>query len=207
VLVNLFFVSLGALLYSYANLKGVAIPPKTDHLFPLLALQHLGTFAAIAFIVGLTAATFSSADSVLTTLTTSFCIDFLGTDKPGRFTEQQKAFARHVTHIGFAILLLLVIMVLYAFSSDAVINTIFVTAGYTYGPLLGLFAFGLFSRRRVRDAWVPLICCLAPLACWAISANSKSWFGGYEMGFELLILNGALTALGLFALRKSAQAV
>src|SRR5687768_664411 len=161
VLVNLFFVSLGALLYSYAKLKGVAIPPKTDHLFPLLALQHLGTFAAIAFIVGLTAATFSSADSVLTTLTTSFCIDFLGTDKRGRFTEQQKAFARHVTHIGFAMLLLLVIRVRYAFSDDAVMNTIRITAGYTYGPILGLFAFGLFSRRRVRDAWVPLICGLA----------------------------------------------
>jgi Na+/proline symporter len=204
VLVNIFFVSLGALLYSYAQVKGLAIPQKTDYLFPMLALQHLGTFAAIAFIVGLTAATFSSADSVLTTLTTSFCIDFLGTDRPGRFSDQRKTQLRHVVHIGFAFLLLAVILILWAMSNEAVINLIFITAGYTYGPLLGLFAFGLFLKSRVRDGWVPLICCLAPLACWWISVNSKRWFGGYEMGFELLILNGLLVALGLFLLRKPA---
>jgi Na+/proline symporter len=202
VFVNVFFVSLGALLYAYAHDKGIAIPAKTDHLFPMLALQHLGTFAAIAFIVGLTAATFSSADSVLTTLTTSFCIDFLGTDRPGKYTEQRKTRLRHITHIAFAFLLLAVILVLWAVSNEAVINIVFITAGYTYGPLLGLFAFGLFFKTRVRDAWVPLICCLAPLACWWISANSKNWFGGYEMGFELLILNGLLVAIGLFLLRK-----
>jgi SSS family transporter len=203
VFVNIFFVSLGALLYAYAHAKGLSIPAKTDHLFPMLALQHLGTFAAIAFIVGLTAATFSSADSVLTTLTTSFCIDFLGTDRPGKFTEQRKTQLRHITHIAFAFLLLAVILVLWWASKDAaVINIVFATAGYTYGPLLGLFAFGLFFKARVRDGWVPLICCLAPLACWGISANSENWFGGYEMGFELLILNGLLVALGLFLLRK-----
>jgi hypothetical protein len=87
-------------------------------------------------------------------------------------------------------------------SNEAVINIVFITAGYTYGPLLGLFAFGLFFKSRVRDRWVPIICCLAPLACWWISANSKNWLGGYEMGFELLILNGLLVAVGLFLLRK-----
>jgi Na+/proline symporter len=202
VFVNVFFVSLGALLYAYAQAKGISIPAKTDHLFPLLALQHLGTFAAIAFIVGLTAATFSSADSVLTTLTTSFCIDFLGTDRPGKYNEQRKTQLRHITHIAFAFLLLAVILVLWALSNEAVINIVFTTAGYTYGPLLGLFAFGLFFKSRVRDAWVPLICCLAPIACWWIAAHSKKWFGGYEIGFELLILNGLLVALGLFLLRK-----
>ena len=202
VFVNVFFVSLGALLYAYAHAKGISIPAKTDHLFPMLALQHLGTFAAIAFIVGLTAATFSSADSVLTTLTTSFCIDFLGTDRPGKYTEQRKTQLRHVTHIAFAFLLLAVILILWALSNEAVINIVFTTAGYTYGPLLGLFAFGLFFKSRVRDAWVPLVCCLAPLACWWISANSKKWFRGYEIGFELLILNGLLVAGGLFLLRK-----
>ena len=206
VLVNIFFVSLGALLYAYAHVKGIEIPARTDHLFPMLALQHLGTFAAVAFIVGLTAATFSSADSVLTTLTTSFCIDILGTERPGRYTEARKTLLRHVTHIGFAVVLLAVILVLWAKHDEAVINLIFLTAGYTYGPLLGLFAFGLFCKSRVRDTWVPLICCLAPLACWWISANSKKWFGGYEMGFELLILNGLLTALGLWALRRSKSA-
>jgi Na+/proline symporter len=202
VLVNIFFVSLGALLYVYAQTKGIAIPARTDHLFPMLALQHLGTFAAIAFIVGLTAATFSSADSVLTTLTTSFCIDFLGTERPGKFDERRKTLLRHITHIGFAVLLLAVILILWARSNEAVINMIFITASYTYGPLLGLFAFGLFSKKPVRDSWVPLICFLAPLLCWWVSANSKQWFGGYEMGFELLILNGFLTALGLWTLRR-----
>lgn len=203
VFVNIFFVSLGALLYAYAHAKGIAIPAKTDHLFPMLALQHLGTFAAIAFIVGLTAATFSSADSVLTTLTTSFCIDFLGTDRPGKYTEQRKTQLRHITHIAFAFLLLAVILVLWWKSKNAaVITIVFATAGYTYGPLLGLFAFGLFFKSRVRDGWVPLICCLSPLLCWGISYNSKKWFGGYEMGFELLILNGLLVAIGLFLLRK-----
>jgi Na+/proline symporter len=204
VFVNIFFVSLGALLYAYAHAKGLSIPAKTDHLFPMLALQHLGTFAAIAFIVGLTAATFSSADSVLTTLTTSFCIDFLGTDRPGKYSDERRTQLRHITHIVFAFVLLAVILVLWALSNEAVINIVFITAGYTYGPLLGLFAFGLFFKSRVRDGWVPLVCCLSPLLCWWISANSKTWFGGYEMGFELLILNGLLVALGLFILRKRA---
>ena len=140
---------------------------------------------------------------MLTTLTTSFCIDILGTERPGRFTEARKTLLRHVTHIGFAVVLLGVILYLWAKHDEAVINMIFITASYTYGPLLGLFAFGLFSKTQVRDAWVPFVCCLAPLACWWISENSKKWFGGYEMGFELLILNGLLTALGLWALRRS----
>ena len=203
VLVNLFFLSLGALLYAYAAHKGIAIPKDTDHLFPLLALKHLGTFAAIAFVVGLTAATFSSADSVLTTLTTSFCIDFVGTEQPGKFNEQQKTFLRHVTHVGFAVVLLGVILIFWWVNEDALINAVLKIAGFTYGPLLGLFAFGLMSKSRVRDTWVPVICCLAPTLCYLLSKYSKDWFAGYVFGFELLILNGLLTALGLWALRRS----
>ena len=203
VLVNVFFLSLGALLYAYAAHKGIAIPKDTDHLFPLLALKHLGTFAAIAFVVGLTAATFSSADSVLTTLTTSFCIDFVGTEQPGKFTEQQKTFLRHVTHVGFAVVLLGVILIFWWVNEDALINAVLKIAGFTYGPLLGLFAFGLMSKSRVRDTWVPVICCLAPTLCYLLSKYSKDWFAGYVFGFELLILNGLLTALGLWALRRS----
>lgn len=202
VFVNLLFLSLGALLYAYAAHKSIAIPKDTDHLFPLLALKHLGTFAAISFIVGLTAATFSSADSVLTTLTTSFCIDFAGTEQPGKFTEQQKTFLRHVTHVGFAVILLAVILVFWAVNKRALINAVLTIAGYTYGPLLGLFAFGLISKARVRDAWVPLICCIAPALCYGLSMNSKAWFAGYVFGFELLIVNGLLTALGLWLLRR-----
>jgi solute:Na+ symporter, SSS family len=203
VLVNVFFLSLGALLYAYAGHKGIAIPKDTDHLFPLLALKHLGTFAAIAFIVGLTAATFSSADSVLTTLTTSFCIDFVGTETPGKFSEQQKTFLRHVTHVGFAVVLLGVILIFWAVNQAALINAVLKIAGYTYGPLLGLFAFGLMSRKRVRDGWVPAICCIAPAVCYLLDLNSKRWLAGYAFGFELLILNALLTALGLWSLRRS----
>ncbi|MEY3398212.1 MAG: hypothetical protein RL220_806 [Bacteroidota bacterium] len=207
IVVNVFFLSLGVLLHLYAQNKGVAMPlmesgkPNTDHLFPLLALEHLGLFASIVFILGLTAATFSSADSVLTTLTTSFYVDVLHLDKSKK-ADNTKRRMRNVIHILFAVLLLLVILVFRAMNNDAIINTILMIAGYTYGPLLGLFAFGLMSKRKVRDGLVPLVCLIAPLLSYLISLNSKAWLGGYEFGFELLILNGALTYLGLFSISK-----
>ena len=201
VVVNLLFLALGALLYHYAQVKGVMIPTKTDNLFPLLALQHLGTFAAMAFVIGLTAATFSSADSVLTTLTTSFCIDVLDTDGM-KLTEAAKTKLRHRVHLAFAVVLLLVILGFRALNSDAIINAIFKLAGYTYGPLLGLFAFGLFSRRRVNDKLAPVFCIAAPLLCYVLDENSAAWLGGYNFGFELLMLNGLLTAAGLLAISR-----
>jgi SSS family transporter len=202
VLVNLFFLSLGALLYHYAQVKGIPIPAKTDNLFPLLALQHLGTFAAVAFVIGLTAATFSSADSVLTTLTTSFCIDVLDMDAM-KLTEADKTRLRHRIHIAFAVILLLVILGFRALNSDAIINAIFKLAGYTYGPLLGLFAFGLFTRRRVNDRLAPVCCVASPLVCYLLDENSAAWFGGYQFGFELLMLNGLLTAAGLLVISQA----
>lgn len=204
VLVNLLFVSLGVLLYRYAEARGLAIPARTDDLFPTLALQHLGTFAAIVFIVGLTAATFSSADSVLTTLTTSFCIDLLGMEERPGMTDQQKTVLRHKVHIGFAIVLWLVILAFKLINSKAIIDAIFTLASYTYGPLLGLFAFGLFLRAPVKDGWVPLVCCLSPALSWVVQTNSETWFNGYKLGFELLMLNGLLTFVGLCLIRRSA---
>jgi SSS family transporter len=203
VLVNLLFLSLGALLYHYAKVKGIDIPKQTDRLFPMLALEHLGSFAAVVFIIGLTAATFSSADSVLTTLTTSFCIDFIEIDKKPNMTEQQKTSLRHKVHFAFALILLLVILAFKALMSRfAVIEAVFTLASYTYGPLLGLFAFGLFTRRRVKDAWVPLICLICPVLCYVLNDKSAEWLHGYKFGFELLILNGLLTALGLWLVRN-----
>jgi Na+/proline symporter len=137
VLVNLLFVSLGVLLFHYAQTKGIEIPKTTDHLFPTLALTHLGAFAAMVFVVGLTAATFSSADSVLTTLTTSFCIDWLGMEERNGFTDAQKTALRHKVHIGFAVALWLVILGFKALNSKAVIDAIFTLASYTYGPSAG----------------------------------------------------------------------
>jgi len=203
VVVNVFFVSLGALLYAFAAAKGISVPPETDKLFPMLALQYLGTFAAIAFVVGLTAATFSSADSVLTTLTTSFCIDILGSEEPGRFNERQKTWWRHVAHIGFAVLLLGVILVFWAVNKTSVIEMVLDIANFTYGPLLGLFAFGLLSRKPIKDKWAPLVCIVAPILCYILRANSVAWLNGYRFGQELLIVNGLLTALGLWALRRA----
>ena len=202
VIVNLFFVSLGALLYLFASAKGFAVPDDRDQFFPTLALRHLGTFAAIAFIIGLTAATFSSADSVLTTLTTSFCIDVLGTDQPGRFSEQRKTSLRHAAHIGFAVLLLTVIMIFWWSAEKSVIDIVLDIANFTYGPLLGLFAYGVLTRRTVVDGWVPVVCLCAPLICYWVRAYAPRWLGGYQFGQELLILNGLLVAIGLFLLRK-----
>ena len=198
VLVNVLFLSLGALLYYYAGNRGIAIPEKTDNLFPLLALHHLGGLAAVVFVIGLTAATFSSADSVLTTLTTSFCIDILAVDENVRWTEARKTELRHWTHIAFAAALLAVILIFEAVGSPAVIQLIFKLANYTYGPLLGLFAFGLFWRRAVLDRSVPFVCLLAPIICYLLDENSVAWFGGYRFGNELLVVNALLTCGGLW---------
>lgn len=201
IFVNLFFVSLGALLYTYLNSKGIAAPVKTDELFPMLALNHLGTFAAVAFILGITAATFSSADSVLTTLTTSFCIDFLRM-KSDKETPREKKI-RHFVHISFAVILLLIIIIFREINDDAVINTVFRVAGYTYGPLLGLFAFGLFTKLAVKDKFVPVVCILAPIISYLLDTNSVRLFNGYKFGFEILILNGLLTFIGLYSIRTN----
>lgn len=200
IFVNLFFVALGALLYTYANAKGIAIPVKTDELFPLLALNHLGSFAAVVFILGITAATFSSADSVLTTLTTSFCIDFLHMKSDKESPREKKT--RHFVHIMFAVILLLIIIVFREINNDAVINTVFRVAGYTYGPLLGLFAFGLYTKYSVRDKYVPYVCIIAPILSYLLDVNSVKIFNGYKFGFEILLVNGLITFIGLLLLRK-----
>lgn len=200
IFVNLFFVSLGALLYAYANKMGIMLPTKTDQLFPLLALNHLGIFASIVFVLGITAATFSSADSVLTTLTTSFCIDFLGQD-PEKENKQSKN-TRHLVHISFAFILLLVIIIFQKINNDAVINSVFTAAGYTYGPLLGLFGLGLFSKVQIKDRWVPIVCIISPIIVWILDKNSVEWLSGYKFGFELLMLNGLITFMGLLLIKK-----
>ena len=197
IFINLFFVSLGALLYAYSDSMQIAVPAQTDQLFPILALSHLGTFAAVVFILGITAATFSSADSVLTTLTTSFCIDMLNMDTNAVESTKQKN-TRHLVHIAFAILLLLVIIVFKAINNDTVINAVFTVAGYTYGPLLGLFAFGILTKRAVLDRAVWLLCLVPPVCCYFLNMYSKQLFGGYQIGYELLLLNGILTFIGLY---------
>ncbi len=206
VLVNAAFLALGALLFHYAEAKGIAIPAQTDQLFPLLALQHLGAFAALVFVIGLTAATFNSADSVLTTLTTSFCIDFLGFGTRRDLDETTQTKWRRLIHLGFAVVLLGAILAFKARNNGAVIKLVLDLAGYTYGPLLGLFTLGLFTKVRAGGWMVPVVCVISPLLCCVLSHYSMAWFGGYRFGFELLLLNGLLTALGVVAFARPAIA-
>ncbi|MBI0398852.1 sodium:solute symporter [Cyclobacterium marinum] len=199
VLVNLIFLALGVLLYMYAETNQIAIPERTDDLYPLLATSHFSTFAGIVFVLGITAAAYSSADSTLTALTTSFCYDFLQIDKN---PDKEKALTtRKTVHLGFTLLMFFVILLFRWINDQSVINAVFLIAGYTYGPLLGLYSFGLFTRYKVKDAWVPYLAVIAPLISFFISSQSEKWFWGYKFGFELLILNGLLMFIGLWLVR------
>lgn len=203
VAVNAMFLLLGALLYLYAGANGIETTPS-DNLFANVSIHHLGAFAGIIFIVGLVAAAYSSADGALTALTTSFCIDIAGIDRRTA-TPQSKRRFRYTVHFSFALLFLLLILSFRQLNNTAIIDRFFTIAGYTYGPLLGLYAFGLFTRRKVRDRPVPIIAIASPLICWLLDSHSEQWFGGYRFGFELLIANGLITFAGLWLLSRPEQ--
>ena len=195
VVVNLIFLCLGVLLYDYADAAGIT--ETGDKLYPAVALSGgLGLVVAVFFIIGLIAAAYSSADSALTALTTSFCVDFLDVKKMEAGKGKR---VRKQVHIAFSLVLLLVILVFKYTVDESVIKELFVAAGYTYGPLLGLYAFGLFSKLNVRDKYVPIVAVIAPILSFILKSNSKAWFN-YEFGFELLIVNGLLTYGGLLLL-------
>jgi SSS family transporter len=197
--VNLIFLTLGALLYIYASEVGIDIPRNSDLLFPTIALEHLSPFIGIVFILGLTAAAYSSADSSLTSLTTAFCVDFLGFDNSER-SEEEKKRVRMRVHVLFTIVVFLIILGFSVVSNDAVINQLFIAAGYTYGPLLGLFAFGLLTKLRLRDHLVIPICIAAPIASFLLDKYSQQLLNGFSFGFLILALNGLLTFLGLLGI-------
>jgi Na+/proline symporter len=217
VLINIFFLSVGALLYLYAAKKGIEVPlidgnPRTDLLFPEIAIDHLTIIPTIVFLLGLTAATFATTDSALTALTTSFCVDFLGMDKKKSEDESQKmeyekklVKTRHLVHVGFSVVMFMVIVIFNAINDDSVVKMVFKIATYTYGPLLGLYAFGLIMKTKtVHDRLVPFICLLSPAICFFISKYSTSLFGDYVFDNELIIVNGLLTFLGLILISKPA---
>lgn len=212
VIINLFFLSVGALLYLYAGQNGIAVPTvndvaRTDLLFPEIAFHHLEIIPAVTFLLGLTAATFATTDSALTALTTSYCVDFLQMDKAenNKRTPEEMVKLRHKVHLGFSFLLFVVIVLFNVLNDDSVVKMIFKVASYTYGPLLGLYGFGLFMKTKtVRDRWVPFVCIAAPALCWVITANSKQWFGDYQFDNELILVNGLLTFLGLLIISKPA---
>ncbi len=190
VVVNVLFLALGVLLYQYAELIGVAIPDKADQLYPLLALQgDLGIVVAITFILGLVAAAYSSADSALTSLTTSFCIDLLGVEKRS-LKDQQRT--RKLVHVGMSVVMLLVIVAFNVINEESVVSELFKAAGYTYGPILGLFAFGMFSTRKIPDKWSIAAAVIAPLTTYWIQENLEDWLDGYQLNFELIVVNGLL---------------
>ena len=198
---NFFFISLGVLLYIYAENMGVQLPIKesgaidSDKVFPFLAFNHLGLLASVSFIVGLTAATFSSADSVLTTLTTSFYIDILGKDAD----KNPDTKLRNLIHLSFAVLLLIAILVIKTINTSAVIDIVLKVANYTYGPLLGLFLFGLMSKKRLNDALIPIICITAPFIAYYIDSHPFMIHDQlFLYGNTILIINGIITVVGLF---------
>lgn len=196
---TMLFLILGVLLYQYAASHNIPIPERTDDLYPLLALNYFGILAGMAFLIGIVAAAFSSADSALTALTTSFCVDILDIQK--KQADQRKI--RHYVHIGFTVLMFLVIVLFDVFNDSSVVNAVFKVAGFTYGPLLGLFAFGLLSKQRTRDRFVPYICILAPILSFVLDQNSETWFNGFRFGFEILLVNAGLTMVGLWILSKT----
>jgi Na+/proline symporter len=209
VIVNIFFLSLGVLLYQYYAHAAIDLPMNaetgkiiTDKVFPNLALNHLGMFAGLIFIIGLTAATFSSADSVLTTLTTSTYIDMLEYDRNTALTDEQKSKRRTYIHIGFAVILWLVIIVFDILNQRAIIDTILMLAGYTYGPLLGLFAIGLFTKQQLSDRLVPVVCVVAPIITYILANYVVKTMTTYEIGNELILINAGITILGLMFVRK-----
>ena len=199
------FMLLGSLLYIYAESQGIEVPlmdgsPKTDLLFPEIALNgRLGIAVAVTFILGLIAAAYSSADSALTSLTTSFCIDFLNLEK---YPEKKQKSIRKKTHIGMSVLLILVVILFKYILDRNVIDGLLTVAGYTYGPLLGLFTFGIFTSYKIHDRHVWWVL-LGALALISIIGNlDAATLGGYQLGYELLPLNGLLTFLGLVLIRR-----
>jgi Na+/proline symporter len=210
VIINLFFLSVGALLYIYANKNGIQVPldaithtPRTDYLFPEIALNHFKGVPAVVFMLGLTAATFATTDSALTALTTSFCVDFLGFDKKENENDPHMVKKRHFVHVGFSILILIVILLFNAINDSSVVSAIFKVATFTYGPLIGLYAFSLYAKKRtVWDVATPFICVLSPLICFFLDKYSVNLLGGYVFAEELIIVNGLITFAGLLLVSR-----
>ncbi len=195
VIVNLFFLSLGALLFIFCAQEGIGLPEKADDLFPMLAVNnYLGIGVAVFFILGLIAAAYSSADSALTALTTSFCVDFLDIQN---MPKGKRIKTRRYVHIGMSFCLFVVILLFKIIENGSVVESLFKAAGYTYGPLLGLYAFGLYTKSTLNDKYVPIVCLLSPVFTFALNHYSINLFNGYEFGFEIILLNGLLTFIGL----------
>lgn len=205
VVTNFFFLLLGGALYVYSSQMGISLPMEngvisTDDVYPFLAFEHLGMITGVLFLLGILASSYASSDSALAALTTAFCIDFLHFD---RREEKDRQRIKTYVHIGFSLLFLLIALGTKWYMDSGkganLIDVILKAAAYTYGPLLGLFSYGILMKRRIHEIWVPFVCLIAPAICFALSTYSKEWFNGYSFSYEILIVNGILT-FGMLAL-------
>ena len=196
------FLYLGGLLYLFAPTVGLQV--AGDRIFPAVVLGYLPAAVQVLFVLALISALFPSADGALTALTSSFCIDMLGMQQRSGWSEARRTRVRHAVHLVFAALFMALVMGFKALDDPSMIGLILKIAAFTYGPLLGLFAFGVLTRREVRDAWVPLVAVAAPVLCWFIDAQQQRLFGSWQVGLELLVLNGAITFAGLWAVSRPA---
>jgi Na+/proline symporter len=204
VFVNFMFLVLGAFLVFYSQSRGINVA-MTDDLFPTIALKYMSPVAGIVFMIGLISAAFPSADGALTSLTTVVSIDFLGLDRRKDLSEKKATRIRYLVHLAIATLFLISVLIFSTLNDEAVVDKIFTIAGYTYGPLLGLYSFGLFTKRKVNDRITPFIAILSPVICFFLSEYSLQLFNGYKFGFELILLNGFLTYTGLLMFSKKAN--
>ena len=199
-IVLLLFLFLGGLLYLYAGQQNVTV--TGDKLFPEIALHHMPPLISVIFIIALISALFPSADGAITALTSSFCIDILGMKRREDWTELEKKKVRQKIHLTVAFIFLVFVMIFKWVNDPSMISVILKVAAYTYGPLLGLFSFGILTKRKVIDKFVPIVCVLAPIICFFLDKFQKDIFGKYEIGLELLIINGLLTFIGLYLISK-----
>ena len=199
--VILLFLVLGVLLYAYAERESIPLPAKSDDLFPMIATgSYFPVAVGVLFVVGLVSSAYSAAGSALTALTTSFSVDILRVGQHA--SERQAVQIRKRVHVGMAVVMGCAILVFNCLNSTSVIDAVYTLASYTYGPILGLFAFGLFVKRRVREKFIPLVAVLSPVLCLVLDMNSERWLGGYSFSYEILILNALFTFLGCCLLMK-----
>ena len=199
--VILLFLVLGAMLYIFAERTGIALPAQSDNVFAAVATSpQLPLIVGIMFVLGLISSTYSAAGSALTALTTSFTVDIL--DGQRRYDEQRLTRVRKRVHIAMAVAMFAVVWVLYAINNTNAIDAVYTLVSYTYGPILGMFAFGILTRWQVRDRYVFIVAIAAPVLCYILQANSERWFGGYKFSYELLIVNAAIMFAGMALLRK-----
>ena len=198
----LLFLMLGVLLYTFTSHQGITNPAKSDELFPMIATGgYFPIIVGILFIIGLISSAYSAAGSALTALTTSFTVDILGIK--GK-TEDTVRKTRKKVHVGMAIVMGIVIFIFNLLNNTSVIDAVYILASYTYGPILGLFAFGILTKRQVRDRYIPLVSILSPILCFILQKNSETWFHGYQFSYELLIFNALFTFIGLcFLIKKT----